>query len=180
MTSNRLFVAGLNRIIDDFELGKLFDKFEPTKAFVKRNYETGESRGFGFVQFDSAEVAAEALSAFNGFRYMDNTLRVSFADPNDAFARTRVRRLRDPPGRPFVPRRVMMSEPRNDNDAESDVLQHEPPDPLARSVSRSPSPPPPPPQAAQGQFYIMFAVDPTNLKSACETMLKKLTGPEGV
>jgi len=55
-----LFVGGLAPTADSAALTALFARFEPTKAVVI-TYPDGESRGFGFVSFTTAESAAEAI-----------------------------------------------------------------------------------------------------------------------
>jgi RNA recognition motif-containing protein len=195
--SKRLFVSNLHPDIDDATLGMLFSQFKPIQALVKRNHITNLSRGFGFVEFAGIDVASDALATLNGTRCMGMAIRVTFAGQREDFSKnqhSRWRETRRPGARPFVPRRGEL-DTRSENDAESDILQHEPPDPLAvRSQSpRSPTPVAsamlasassmPMPVAPAGQIYLMLAIDPTkttDLKSACAMLLKQITDTESV
>jgi RNA recognition motif-containing protein len=189
--SARLYVSGLHAEISDTDLIVLFSKYGPQNATVKRWRDSGVSRGFGFVQFASQEAATEARNALDQFRYMGNTLRVTYADPSIEFQSGRRLHGARPP-RP--PRELRLPRREREADAESDVLLHEPPDPLARSCSRSStrSPSPLPRQqmavcsgaaagAACGTFYLMMAIDPTkntDIKTLCGDLLRQFATQE--
>ncbi|CAK7328407.1 unnamed protein product [Dovyalis caffra] len=67
MSSSRLFVGGLAWATDDQTLRDAFANFgEVTDARVVTDRDTGRSRGFGFVSFESNKSADEALSAMDG------------------------------------------------------------------------------------------------------------------
>jgi len=60
--SNRIFVGGLPWEADQNDLQTTFSHFGPVKdAKVIMDKDTGKSRGFGFVTFDSEEDAASAV-----------------------------------------------------------------------------------------------------------------------
>ena len=62
----KLFVAGLPYDVDDAELLEIFEKFGPVvSAKVTLDKETGKSRGFGFVQMETAEDGAQAIELLN-------------------------------------------------------------------------------------------------------------------
>uniref|UniRef100_A0A6N2MRR3 RRM domain-containing protein n=2 Tax=Salix viminalis TaxID=40686 RepID=A0A6N2MRR3_SALVM len=80
MSSSRLFIGGLPWSTDDQTLKDAFSGFgEVTEARVIMDRETGRSRGFGFVHYDSVENASEAVSAMDGQDLGGRTVRVSFA-----------------------------------------------------------------------------------------------------
>jgi RNA recognition motif-containing protein len=64
--STKLFVGSLPWSVDD---QKLKETFEPhgnvVSATVVTDRSTGRSRGFGFVEMESAEDAQKAMSALN-------------------------------------------------------------------------------------------------------------------
>ncbi|CAK7328406.1 unnamed protein product [Dovyalis caffra] len=67
MSSSKLFIGGLSWSTDDQTLKDAFSNFgEVTEARVITDRDTGRSRGFGFVSFESNESADEALSAMDG------------------------------------------------------------------------------------------------------------------
>jgi RNA recognition motif-containing protein len=55
---------------------KLFEHFQP------RDYSKNSHKGFGFVEFDDADDAAEALDNMDGAELMGRTLNVSLAQAN--------------------------------------------------------------------------------------------------
>jgi RNA recognition motif-containing protein len=48
------------------------------------DYAAGKHRGFGFIEYASADDAEEAAFNLDGSDYMGKTLRVSLAQPNQA------------------------------------------------------------------------------------------------
>jgi cold-inducible RNA-binding protein len=77
----KLFVGGLAWATDDDSLSKTFQEFgtvEEAKVITER--ETGRSRGFGFVTFDSTENAMTAQKAMDGHEIDGRQLRVDFAN----------------------------------------------------------------------------------------------------
>ena len=78
--SNKIFVGGLAWATDDHGLKAAFESFgNVTEAKVIADRMTGRSRGFGFVTFDTAEAATEALS-FDGQMLDGRTVRVDKAN----------------------------------------------------------------------------------------------------
>jgi cold-inducible RNA-binding protein len=82
--SNKLFVGGLSWGTDDDSLRAAFESFGTiTDVKVITDRETGRSRGFGFVTFDSNDSAAAAIAALDGTQIDGRAVRV-----NEAQART--------------------------------------------------------------------------------------------
>ncbi len=78
--SNKIFVGGLAWATDDHGLKAAFESFGTvTEAKVITDRMTGRSRGFGFVTFDSADAATEALT-FDGQMLDGRTVRVDKAN----------------------------------------------------------------------------------------------------
>uniref|UniRef100_A0A3B4UW44 Cold inducible RNA binding protein a n=1 Tax=Seriola dumerili TaxID=41447 RepID=A0A3B4UW44_SERDU len=63
----KLFIGGLSFETNEESLAAAFGKYGTIeKVDVIRDKETGRSRGFGFVKYDNAEDAKDALDAMNG------------------------------------------------------------------------------------------------------------------
>ncbi len=78
--SNKIFVGGLAWATDDHGLKAAFESFGTvTEAKVITDRMTGRSRGFGFVTFETADAASEALS-FDGQMLDGRTVRVDKAN----------------------------------------------------------------------------------------------------
>ncbi|MBM4370459.1 MAG: RNA-binding protein [Deltaproteobacteria bacterium] len=79
--TKKLFVGGLSWGTDDQGLHKAFAEFgEVTEARVITDRETGRSRGFGFVTFNSDDDARKAMDAMNGAQLDGRTLNVNEAN----------------------------------------------------------------------------------------------------
>ena len=57
-----------------------------TKVRVSRSKKTGRSKGYAFLQFQHAEVAAIAADAMNGYMMFGHTLRCHTIAPSDVHA----------------------------------------------------------------------------------------------
>ncbi|XP_065862745.1 glycine-rich RNA-binding protein 4, mitochondrial [Euphorbia lathyris] len=80
MSSKRLFVGGLSYGTDDQSLKDAFSSFgDVTSARVITDRDSGRSRGFGFVDFDTSDNASSALSAMDGQELQGRNIRVSLA-----------------------------------------------------------------------------------------------------
>ncbi len=76
---NKLFVGGLAWATDDNSLRGAFEAHgSVTEAKVILDRDTGRSRGFGFVTFESADALNEALS-LNGTELDGRSIRVDRA-----------------------------------------------------------------------------------------------------
>jgi RNA recognition motif-containing protein len=85
---NRIFVGNLPYSVGDSELEAAFSAHGTVvSAVVLRDRETGRSRGFGFVEMETAEMAAAARAALDGSEVDGRRLRVSQAQPKREYQR---------------------------------------------------------------------------------------------
>ncbi|CAA7042482.1 unnamed protein product [Microthlaspi erraticum] len=78
--STKIFVGGLSWGTDDQSLKEAFSNFgEVTEASVISDRETGRSRGFGFVSFNSEDSATNAISEMDGKELNGRNIRVNLA-----------------------------------------------------------------------------------------------------
>lgn len=78
----RLYIGNLSYSVKDENLRELFAQVgEVTSATVITDRETGRSKGFGFVEMGTDDLARQAISKFNGFVMMGRPLSVSEARP---------------------------------------------------------------------------------------------------
>ena len=78
--SSKLFVGGLSWGTRDEALRDAFGPFgEVTDARVVTDRETGRSRGFGFVTYNSPQEAEAARAGMDGAELDGRTLRVDLA-----------------------------------------------------------------------------------------------------
>lgn len=84
----KLFIAGLDYNVSDAQLGDLCAQFGTVEsAKVVVDYDTGRSRGFGFVEMSTEEEAKLAMSSlheqpFEGRTLMVNEAREKGASPH--------------------------------------------------------------------------------------------------
>lgn len=77
----KLFVGGLSWDTTTEDLRQAFAKFGAVSdVAVVLDRATGRSRGFGFVTFESANDATEAIKAMNGAELDGRTLKVNAAE----------------------------------------------------------------------------------------------------
>lgn len=82
----KLYVGNLPYNISDDQLNAMFAKFgTPDSARVITDRDTGQSKGFGFVEFSNADQAREALS-LNGTDFGGRSLKVNEARPKNESA----------------------------------------------------------------------------------------------
>eukprot|EP00794_Sanderia_malayensis_P004793 gene4793-5420_t len=88
-----IFIKNLDKSIDNKALQDTFSAFGNILSCEVRQDEFGESRGFGFVDFETREAAEEAIETVNGMILNDKTVHVSrFISKNE-----HVDALRDQP-----------------------------------------------------------------------------------
>ncbi|XP_030837762.1 RNA-binding motif protein, X chromosome isoform X3 [Strongylocentrotus purpuratus] len=64
---NKIFVSNLPKTWDEGRMEKLFETFgKISQVNLMKNKESGDSRGFGFITFDTAEDANDAIQGMNG------------------------------------------------------------------------------------------------------------------
>ncbi len=82
--AKKLFVGGLAWATTDDTLRTAFSKFgEITDAKVVSDRDTGRSRGFGFVTFESEESSERARAEMNDSTLDGRTIRVDSAEDKD-------------------------------------------------------------------------------------------------
>lgn len=82
MAAAKLFVGSLAYTTTDEELNKLFAQAGTVvSAKVIMNRDTGQSKGFGFVEMSSEEEAQAAIGMFNGKEEFGRRLTVNKAKP---------------------------------------------------------------------------------------------------
>jgi RNA recognition motif-containing protein len=80
----RLFVGNLPYSVGDSELEAAFaDHGTVVSAVVIRDRESGRSRGFGFVEMETEEMAESAVGALDGSEMDGRRLRVNEAQPKN-------------------------------------------------------------------------------------------------
>ena len=82
--SARLYVGNLPYSCTDDDVRELFMSagIEPASVRVIMDRSTGLSKGFGFVELDSHELAVRSRSALEGASIGDRNLVIDLAKPN--------------------------------------------------------------------------------------------------
>jgi RNA recognition motif-containing protein len=81
--SQKLFVGGLPFSTSTEELGQLFNQVEGVESVqVVTDRDTGQSRGFAFVEMATSEAADQAIRKFNGYALGGRTLKVEISKPS--------------------------------------------------------------------------------------------------
>lgn len=84
--STKLFIGNLSWAIDSRQLEEMFSSFGVvTDSFVMTDRETGRSRGFGFVTFESSEDAEAAIKELDGKDVDGRAIVVNVAKPKREF-----------------------------------------------------------------------------------------------
>jgi RNA recognition motif-containing protein len=82
--ARKLYVGGLPYAVDSDQLRDIFAEVgEVTSAQVIMDRETGRSKGFGFVEMASDELAQAAIDQFNGKDVGGRTVTVNEARPKE-------------------------------------------------------------------------------------------------
>jgi cold-inducible RNA-binding protein len=82
--ATKLFVGNLPFSATGTELEGLFGQVgRVTSANVISDKFSGQSRGFGFVEMDSAQEAQTAIEKFNGYQLQGRALTVNEAKPQE-------------------------------------------------------------------------------------------------
>lgn len=77
-----IYVANLNFKVQDDELRELFEAHgEVSSAKIIKDRESGQSRGFGFVEMPDDDNASLAIESLDGTDFGGRSLRVSEARP---------------------------------------------------------------------------------------------------
>lgn len=79
-----IYVSNLSFNVQDEDLREFFTPFgEVTSAKVINDRQTGQSRGFGFVEMSDDEAAKKAINDLNGGSVEGRTIRVTEAKPKE-------------------------------------------------------------------------------------------------
>ncbi|UXH76744.1 RNA recognition motif domain-containing protein [Roseateles amylovorans] len=85
--SSKIYVGNLPYSVTDASLKSNFAEFGGvSSAKVMMDRDTGRSKGFGFVEMASAEVAQAAISALHGMSVDGRSIVVTLARPREAKA----------------------------------------------------------------------------------------------
>lgn len=82
--NSKLYVSNLPFNVDDVELGEIFaglGTILSAKVIVDR--QSGRSKGFGFVEFESTDSASEAIEKLNGTEQLGRRILVAYAKPQE-------------------------------------------------------------------------------------------------
>ena len=81
--SQKLFIGGLSFSTAADRLRELFDQIDGVQSVtIVTDRDTGQSRGFGFVEVATVEAANDAVSKLNGVQLDGRTLRVEISKPS--------------------------------------------------------------------------------------------------
>lgn len=82
--SKKLYVGNLPYSVNDQKLSEIFGQFgEVTSAKVVTDYDSGRSKGFGFVEMANDTEAEQAISKLDGSDMDGRSLRVNEARPRE-------------------------------------------------------------------------------------------------
>lgn len=80
--TQKLFIGGLSFNTPTERLRELFNQIEGVESVtIVMDRDTGQSRGFGFVEVETAEAANAAVATLNGVQLDGRTLRVEISRP---------------------------------------------------------------------------------------------------
>ncbi|KAH8619176.1 putative RNA recognition motif (a k a RRM RBD or RNP domain) [Trypanosoma vivax] len=79
-STRNLMVNYIPTTVDEVQLRQLFDRFGPIESVkIVCDRESRQSRGYGFVKFQSAASAQQAINSLNGFVILNKRLKVALA-----------------------------------------------------------------------------------------------------
>lgn len=80
METKKLFVGGISWNLTWQDLKDVFSEYgEVAHSKIILDRETGKSRGFGFIEFETIEDAAKAKEALDGAEVDGRVIKVDFA-----------------------------------------------------------------------------------------------------
>ena len=81
---SKLYVGNLPYNVTENDLQELFAQAGTVKSVALINdRDTGRSKGFGFVEYETNEDAQKAITMFNGTQLQERTLVVNQARPRE-------------------------------------------------------------------------------------------------
>jgi len=85
----KLYVGNLSYSVTEDELRELFAQAgNVTSVAVIKDRDTGQSKGFAFIEFSKQAEAQTAISRFNGHKLGERTLTVNLARPKEERSRS--------------------------------------------------------------------------------------------
>ena len=79
----KLYVGNLDYNLDESQLQKYFEKYgEVSSVTIIKDKETGESKGYGFVEMADKEGGKKALERMNGSEVNGRRIKVNIARPS--------------------------------------------------------------------------------------------------
>ena len=85
----KLYVGNLSYSVTEDELRELFTQAgNVTSVAVIKDRDTGQSKGFAFVEFGTQADAQKAIGRFNGQKLGERTLTVNLARPKEERSRS--------------------------------------------------------------------------------------------
>jgi RNA recognition motif-containing protein len=85
--NRRLYVGNLSFRTEESTLQTLFESAGPTESVrLMRDKQTGQSRGFAFVEMQTEEGASAAIDRFNGQEVEGRRLTVNEARPQPEYS----------------------------------------------------------------------------------------------
>ena len=83
----KLHVGNLSKQVTSSQLNELAGPFgKVVTAEVATDRSSGESKGFGFIEFSSADEGNAAITGLNGREFAGQSLKVSQARPRNSAA----------------------------------------------------------------------------------------------
>jgi len=82
----KLHIGNLSKDTTDEQFKALLTPFGATSTVELARDRSGESKGFGFAEYDNADHARAAITALDGKELSGNTLKVSEARPRKSDA----------------------------------------------------------------------------------------------
>lgn len=83
--NKKLYVGNLSYATTEADLRVLFAKFGPvTSVTLITDRQTGQSKGFGFVEMGTAQAAQKAIERLNKSKFNERTLTVNEARPRES------------------------------------------------------------------------------------------------
>ena len=81
--TQKLFIGGLSFQTQTDRLRELFAQIDGVQSVtIVTDRDTGQSRGFGFVEVATVEAANDAVTKLNGVQLDGRTLRVEISKPS--------------------------------------------------------------------------------------------------
>jgi|SRR5688572_24884847 len=82
--NKKLYVGNLSYTTTEDELHRMFAEIGPvTSASLITDRQTGQSKGFGFVEMETVEAAQKAIEQLNNTMVNDRALTVNEARPRE-------------------------------------------------------------------------------------------------